>query len=174
MRGDAVRTAVATLASLLVACSDPSHPPHEAEESELNVPSALLSARRPDVEFYLQKVGDRCELYWQRGDVRGPAEDRACYEDMLLGERLHIVGMVCMRESAEPSRVMPVVCPDTLTNLEKDYRKAAAASASAATALLAAPPPSTSVGARPSAAKPPDPRKAAAKPPAKAAPLRND
>lgn len=125
------RVGVLSIASAGACSEKASLATHSDSTSELKIPSALLSARRPDVEFYMQKIGDRCEIYWQRGEERSKGQDEACLFDMVLGERLHIVGMVCMRESPEPSRVMPVVCPDSLTNLEKEYRKSAAAAAAA-------------------------------------------
>lgn len=124
---------LASVAFVAGACSEKvTLATHSDSTSELKIPSSLLSARRPDVEFYMQKIGERCEVYWQRGEARSKGEDFACPFEMVLGERLHIVGMVCMRESSEASRVMPVVCPDSLTNFEKEYRKAAASAASAA------------------------------------------
>jgi len=88
------------------------------------IPTPELSARRPTVRFYMERTTDRCEVFWVDGADKSPSENFPCPEDMLLGERLRIAGMTCIRESASEERRLPVVCPDPLTNLEKAYRKA--------------------------------------------------
>lgn len=115
--------AVLAVCALHASCrSQKSEVTRQVSASGGDIPSALRVARRPEVEFYLQKVGDRCEVYDEVLGVKGVGKDAACPAEMLLGERLQIVGMVCMLQSAEPSRRLPTVCPDSLTNFERDYR----------------------------------------------------
>ena len=59
-----------------------------------------------------------------RSTSRIPAATRRarttpCPLDLQVGERIRIAGKTCLRESGDPARVLPVVCPDPLTNLEK-------------------------------------------------------
>ena len=68
-------------------------------------------------------VEGRCEVYFADGDQLSPPTRFPCPLDLLQGERLRIAGKTCMRESADPERRVPVVCPDPVTNLEKKERQ---------------------------------------------------
>ena len=77
------------------------------------------------------RTGDRCEvtIEWEAGLSERMPKDYACPKDLALGERISIKGMTCMREGETPARNVPVVCPDPLTNAERDTRTNASASA---------------------------------------------
>jgi hypothetical protein len=53
------------------------------------------------------------------GEQATASEAFPCPGDLLPGERIRIAGKTCMRETSDPERREPVVCPDALTNLEK-------------------------------------------------------
>jgi len=36
-----------------------------------------------------------------------------------MGERIRLAGRTCTRDTDDPERRVPVVCPDPLTNLER-------------------------------------------------------
>jgi hypothetical protein len=82
-------------------------------------PSALPSARRPLRRYYLERTAARCEVYSADPDGGTPPAQTPCPLDLQVGEKLRIAGKTCVRESVDPARVLPVVCPDPLTNLEK-------------------------------------------------------
>lgn len=82
-------------------------------------PSTLPSARRPPRRYYLERTAARCEVYSEDPDGDSPRVWTPCPLDLLVGEKLRIAGKTCVREGADPARVLPVVCPDPLTNLEK-------------------------------------------------------
>lgn len=81
--------------------------------------------RRPTRRYYLGRNRERCEVYAVDGDLVSEPAPTPCPPDLLVGERIRIAGMTCMREGTrEQSRERPVVCPDPLTNAEKaDLRK---------------------------------------------------
>lgn len=82
-------------------------------------PPAAASARRPKKKWYLANTSERCTIYSVEGDVTFPSITTPCPPDLTSGERIRIAGKTCIRESDDPSRVLPVVCPDPLTNAEK-------------------------------------------------------
>jgi hypothetical protein len=91
-----------------------------------------VAARRPTRRYYLARTADRCEVYSVDGGDFSEPQKTPCPQEIEPGERFRITGRTCIRESTDPLREVPVVCPDPLTNLEKKDQKAAAAGASAA------------------------------------------
>jgi hypothetical protein len=85
-----------------------------------------VAARRPTRRYYLARTADRCEVYSVDGDDFSEPQKTPCPQELEPGERFRITGRTCIRESTDPAREVPVVCPDPLTNLEKRDRKAAA------------------------------------------------
>jgi hypothetical protein len=84
--------------------------------------------RRPSERFVMSRVEERCEILVYREDeaVERLPEDWACPKDLEPGERIRLTGAVCVREgAATPERNVPVVCPNPLTNAERDRRRAA-------------------------------------------------
>jgi hypothetical protein len=113
-----VRTALLAAALSLAGCHDRAGPAARASASAPE-PDAMPSARRPARRYYLEHKPARCEVI--RVDEEGTSTPipTPCPVDLLVGERLRIVGKTCLRESQDPERVEPVVCPDPLTNKEK-------------------------------------------------------
>lgn len=104
----------------LTACHDRSAPPPAPSPSaSASAPEPEPSARRPSRRYYLGRTASRCEIY--RVDEAGtsPPTPTPCPLELQVGERLRIVGKTCVRESSDPARVLPSVCPDPLTNKEK-------------------------------------------------------
>ena len=85
-------------------------------------PSPAASARRPTRRYYLGRTDDRCEVYAVDDGGASPATWTPCPLDLQPGERIRIAGNTCARDSGDPARRVPVVCPDPLTNLEKRER----------------------------------------------------
>jgi hypothetical protein len=116
VRAELVAAALAALAG----CKDasPSAGPSHAAASAPE-PEAMASARRPARRYYLERTAARCEVY--RVDEAGTSTPAPtpCPVELLVGERMRIAGKTCMRESSDPERVEPVVCPDPLSNKEK-------------------------------------------------------
>jgi hypothetical protein len=84
-----------------------------------------VTARRPTRRYYLSRTGDRCEVYSVDKDEFSEPQKTPCPQELEPGERFRITGRTCIRESTDPLREVPVVCPDPLTNLEKHDRKKA-------------------------------------------------
>ena len=84
-----------------------------------------VAARRPTRRYYLARTEQRCEVYSVDGDVFSENQATPCPMDLQPGERLRITGRTCTRESTDPAREVPAVCPDPLTNREKRDQKAA-------------------------------------------------
>jgi hypothetical protein len=90
-------------------------------------PSASASAsspprpplRRPTRRYLFARIESRCEVYSVDGEQVSTPESFPCVGDLNPGESIRIVGKTCTRESPDPARREPVVCPDPLTNLEK-------------------------------------------------------
>lgn len=104
----------------LAACQDRGAPaPAPSATASAATPDPAASARRPARRYFLARTTSRCEIY--RVDEAGisPATTTPCPADLLVGERIRVAGMTCVRESSDPERVEPVVCPDPLTNKEK-------------------------------------------------------
>lgn len=75
--------------------------------------------RRPTRRYFFARTESRCEVYSVDGEQTTASESFPCLGDLIPGERIRIAGKTCMRESSDPERREPVVCPDPLTNLEK-------------------------------------------------------
>ena len=75
--------------------------------------------RRPTRRYYFARTANRCEVYSIDGEQVTAPESFPCVADLNPGESLRIAGKTCMRESPDPDRREPVVCPDPLTNFEK-------------------------------------------------------
>jgi hypothetical protein len=97
----------------------PSPPPAVAASAS---PEALPSARRPARRYFLVRTAERCEIYSVDPTGTTPAAPTPCPDSIKVGERIRITGMTCLRESDDPERVQPVVCPDPLTSLERRDR----------------------------------------------------
>jgi hypothetical protein len=117
---------------LLAACADggpapaPSAAPMLALSSSYRPPpNPAETARRPTRRFYLGRTEARCEVYAADPDGTSPATPTPCPPDLSPGERIRIAGKVCMRESDDPDRQKPVVCPDPLTDFEQRVRPSA-------------------------------------------------
>jgi len=108
--------------TLLVGCSEKGSQALDldGESSDELGAAALPSARRLSIRYYLGRTETRCEVYTQTGDQVTVVEETPCPANLTPGERIRIAGRSCTRES--PSREEPVVCPDPLTNYEKDHR----------------------------------------------------
>jgi hypothetical protein len=120
--------AVALALSLACGQEDPrrSHEPFDVEIP----PDQLPQKDDTRARFVMERTTDRCEvLVFVRGaEVRRLPERFACPKDLELGERIVLLGRTCKRESTTRERNLPVLCPDYLTNAERE----ALASSSAA------------------------------------------
>ena len=87
-------------------------------------PGALGSVRRPATTYRMVHAGERCNVVFEQGgvEVRRLPKAYACPRDLEPEESLRITGMTCLREGGPPARNIPVVCPDYLTNAERDHR----------------------------------------------------
>jgi hypothetical protein len=78
--------------------------------------------RRPGWRFVFEKTGERCVvLRIDDNEHITKGEEAACPVDLQVGERIRLAGRTCMREGPDVTRVLPVVCPDPLTNAERDF-----------------------------------------------------
>ncbi|HTJ81538.1 MAG TPA: hypothetical protein VL400_07425 [Polyangiaceae bacterium] len=126
-RGGWARRAGATLAALaLMGCGDRATPTAlgSADDDLEPPPGALGSVRRPATTYRMIRTGERCEVVFEEGgvEIRRLPKKYACPKDLELGEWIRITGMTCLREGGAPPRTIPVVCPDYLTNAERDHR----------------------------------------------------
>ncbi len=114
---------VAGAAALAVGGCRPSAPAGEdagATAASAPVVEPDAGVRRPTRRYYLGRNRERCEVYSVDGDAVSEPLPTPCPPDLLVGERIRLAGMTCMREGTrEQSRERPVVCPDPLTNAEK-------------------------------------------------------
>jgi hypothetical protein len=92
-------------------------PPPSASASGSATP--VVPPRRPTRRYFFAMTESHCEVYSMDGEQTSASESFPCPGDLLPGERIRIVGKTCTRESSDPERREPVVCPDPLTNLEK-------------------------------------------------------
>jgi hypothetical protein len=114
--------AVVALALALTACSNDKRgaaPAPSASEPAVDAPPP----RRPTKKWLLVNNANKCEIYWTDSDATGTPFTTPCPMDLLPGERIRVTGKVCMREGGAPAREQPFVCPDPLTNAEKDDRR---------------------------------------------------
>jgi hypothetical protein len=93
-----------------------------ATPPEASPPEPSIAARRPTRRYFFAHVEGRCEVYFADGDVLSSPRSAPCPLDLFQGERIRLAGKTCMRESSDAERRVPVVCPDPLTNLEKQER----------------------------------------------------
>jgi hypothetical protein len=103
-------------ASTAVTTDAGASPPLDAAPALLT-PDAPL--RRPTRRYFFERTETQCEVYSVDNAQKTPPEAFPCPPDLLIGERLRLVGKTCTRESPESERREPTVCPDPLTNLEK-------------------------------------------------------
>jgi hypothetical protein len=111
------------LAGALVACGEgdagqsvPQAPEPTAE------PAWDPQVRRPTWRFVYEKTGERCVVLRIDDNERiTRGEEAACPVDLQVGERIRLAGRSCMREGPDVTRILPVVCPDPLTNAERDF-----------------------------------------------------
>ena len=112
-----------TLGALLAGCDEQTSVTTVAGPA----PSASASAsseprpppRRPTRRYYFARTANRCEVYSIDGEQVTAPESFPCVGDLNVGESIRIAGKTCTRESPDPDRREPVVCPDPLTNREK-------------------------------------------------------
>ena len=109
------RTFLVLLAAFASACTsgesaETAPPPPEVSASA--APSAP-PPRRPTIHHYLARTAERCEVYSVDRDVVSPATRTPCPQDLLVGERIRVMGKSCMREG-NTERTAPVVCPGVL------------------------------------------------------------
>lgn len=78
----------------------------------------------------MERVTERCIVVIESGPIaeKLPALF-ACPKDLELGEKIHLRGRTCMRESDLKDRNIPVLCPDYLTNAERELLLRPSASA---------------------------------------------
>lgn len=119
----------ASLGALLVAaaaCGDGGEKQVVPQGSEPTAePAWNPEVRRPPWRFVFERTGERCIVRRIEGNERViDGEDAACPVDMRVGERIRLAGAVCLRESQDGARARPVVCPDPLTNAEKEWLQA--------------------------------------------------
>lgn len=116
------------------------------------LPRIVMSANRPTKRFFIERTSDRCTVYFEEGGARSAGEDAPCVQDLLLGERIRLVGSTCVREASSEGRSIPVMCPNELGRFVKTTNlaaaSAAAASASAAAAASGAPSASAAASAK--------------------------
>ncbi len=112
-----------TAAPLLCGCPADGEGERAARPEEPGAePSWNPEVKRPPWQFLLEKTGERCVvLRVDEGERITRIEETACPVDMEVGERLRLAGSVCLREGGSQARAMPVVCPDPLTNAEKEF-----------------------------------------------------
>jgi hypothetical protein len=108
---------------LLAACHDraaPAPAPTASASSAAPEPDPAASARRPARRYRLTRVtAARCEITREDEAGRSAPVVTPCPLVIEVGESIRIAGKACFRESKDPARVEPVVCPDPLTNKEK-------------------------------------------------------
>jgi hypothetical protein len=113
-----------TLALALAGCKGRDQPAPAAAASVDEGSGAIpaVSARRPARRYFLARQGAHCEIFFSDPEKESPVRSTPCPLDLQVGERIRIAGRTCLREGGPPERVVPVVCPDPLTNLEKRER----------------------------------------------------
>lgn len=114
------------LSLVAASCDDAPPPPRPADPDPEPPIEAVGSVRRPAETYLMTRTGERCEVTIV---VDGEVVERlptayACPKDLEIGEWIRLAGMTCIREGGPVERKVPVVCPDYLTNAERDLRKA--------------------------------------------------
>jgi hypothetical protein len=65
---------------------------------------------------YLERAGDRCILYSLVGRERSLGPVVTCPSGLNDGERIHLAGRACLRESGDAARSVPMRCPVELVD----------------------------------------------------------
>jgi hypothetical protein len=117
------RFAFAAIAVAALGCSEKRAKPSPPASALVSASAeALPAARRPTRRYFLARTVERCEIYAEDPGGTTPKTPTPCPDYVHVGERLRVTGMTCMRESDDPNRVQPVVCPDALQEREKRDR----------------------------------------------------
>jgi hypothetical protein len=108
--------------TVFLACSE--QDPHlPSEPFDVEIPPHELPPKDETRErFVMERTSDRCEVmvYVRDALVRRLSERFACPKDLELGERILLHGRTCERQSNLRERNLPVLCPDYLTNAERE------------------------------------------------------
>lgn len=142
--GRAVRTAVALVSMQLAACSRVESSDAGPPVDTITLPKIVMSASRPTRRYFVERTSDRCSVYFEDAGQRSKSADVPCVQDLLLGERIRVVGATCIREASSESRSIPVMCPNELSRFLRDTER------TIASALASASAPASSASARPS------------------------
>lgn len=110
---------------LLGACSEDTEPPPSARNTPEPELPMLASVRRPTEQHVMIRTGERCEIVVELGLPAGEEliGEYACPVDLELGESIRMLGKTCTRDSPNPARALPVVCPATLARSERYFRE---------------------------------------------------
>ena len=114
----------------LTACSERERPSrHDPFDVELRADE--LPERDPgEPRLTMERVTERCIVVIESGPIAEKLPTMyACPKDLELGEKIHLTGRTCMRESTMKDRNIPVLCPDYLTNAEREFVASPSASA---------------------------------------------
>jgi hypothetical protein len=115
--------ALAAIAVAALGCSQKRQKPSPPATVAVSASAeALPAARRPARRYFLARTAERCEIYAVDPGGTTPAATTPCPDCIRVGERIRVTGMTCVRESDDPNRVQPVVCPDALMEREKRDR----------------------------------------------------
>ncbi len=124
------RLCALAIVALSTVCGCNSAPPSGGEKPPAHdkspLPDITSTARHAERGYLMTRTGSRCDVFVVDDLGTSPPNQVNCPPDSILlpGERIRIAGKVCMREGPDPNRVLPVICPDPLTNLEKRERAA--------------------------------------------------
>ena len=117
----ALALSVGVLGSCKRESNDP--PPEPVGSASAELPAGTEPPRRPTKRWYMARTQERCEVYSVDGEVVSSPTAAPCPRYLEVGERIRIAGKTCIREgSPDSARQVPVVCPDPLTNAEKQDR----------------------------------------------------
>lgn len=107
----------------IVACTDDEEAQTVPQAPEpTSEPAWNPVVRRPGWRFVYEKTGERCVVLRIDDNERiTRGEEAACPVDLQVGERIRLAGRTCIREGPDTTRILPVVCPDPLTNAERDF-----------------------------------------------------
>jgi hypothetical protein len=102
------------LAAVLGACTERGEDLRPAPAPTTSGFEPIASAL-PERIYYLERRAGRCSVYSIFGGERSPGTDVGCPRELLDGERMVLRAQVCVRESTDPSRAVPVRCAKHLT-----------------------------------------------------------
>ena len=77
------------------------------------------SQSMPRQEHVLERAGDSCVLFSVLGSERALGDPVDCPGDLEDGERIRLAGRVCLRESGNAHRSLPVRCPSQLVDVSE-------------------------------------------------------